>query len=454
MKSNNSPEKTTDNLIKNGWLTDKAWLTGLIAIAAVLLVAFWYKTTGAFNTGVSIGGWRITNAAIDTVLFALVTIILMVAIFEAIRVYCFDKKNYFSVDANLKQKKYMYFLSNCIIKYLESLTLLFLIILFFKTAGEYGFKNNARFYQPWFRLLDFAWTAYLWAGLPYLIITRALHSNTDQDLKSFSFICKRLGGNPVEQAPLFIRNCILRMFFAPLTCVFFAEHFPALVNSFEYISTGLSASVQNGVYRHDMFNRDLIKIALSLLLSIHMAIACCGYICISPWLKNTINSSDPSFVGWIVCLLSYPPFTLAITWYFAPPGDRDFMSLHSDTFVSVLGVVLVLTYALYISATVSFGTRFSNLTNRGIIRTGLYRWVRHPAYAAYVFGLWITALPFIVAQLDTKGFGFAMGLLLGLFFNTWVYYMRAITEEKHLSNDADYQEYCRVTPRRFVPRLL
>ena len=56
--------------------------------------------------------------------------------------------------------------------------------------------------------------------------------------------------------------------------------------------------------------------------------------------------------------------------------------------------ILALT-VIYVWATVMFGARFSNLTHRGIITSGPYRFTKHPAYAAKNIAWWMIALPFM-----------------------------------------------------------
>jgi protein-S-isoprenylcysteine O-methyltransferase Ste14 len=91
----------------------------------------------------------------------------------------------------------------------------------------------------------------------------------------------------------------------------------------------------------------------------------------------------------------------------------------------------------------TLGLRFSNLTNRGIITQGPYRFVRHPAYAAKVVAWWCDAVPV---------FG---SILLLLFFSGWigVYFLRALTEERHLKADPCYLAYCAAVKHRFVPGI-
>src|SRR5262249_31326336 len=97
-------------------------------------------------------------------------------------------------------------------------------------------------------------------------------------------------------------------------------------------------------------------------------------------------------------------------------------------------LILVGTYAL---STVQFGIRFSNLTNRGIITNGPYRWLKHPAYVSKNLSYWLMSLPF----LSTAGAGEGLrnsALLLGV---NMIYYLRAKTEEDNWGNDPIYRDY-------------
>jgi protein-S-isoprenylcysteine O-methyltransferase Ste14 len=84
-----------------------------------------------------------------------------------------------------------------------------------------------------------------------------------------------------------------------------------------------------------------------------------------------------------------------------------------------------------------FGTRFSNLTHRGILTNGPYRWTKHPAYIAKNLAFWLTFIPFIVSQ--NIGDSIRRCVLLGLL--NYVYYLRAKTEEANLSTDPVYAQY-------------
>jgi protein-S-isoprenylcysteine O-methyltransferase Ste14 len=92
---------------------------------------------------------------------------------------------------------------------------------------------------------------------------------------------------------------------------------------------------------------------------------------------------------------------------------------------------------IYALCTVSFGLRFSNLTHRGIITSGPYRFTKHPAYWSKNLSWWLVSVPFV------SEFGWKMALrnccILGLV--NLIYYARARTEERHLSRDPTYVAY-------------
>jgi steroid 5-alpha reductase family enzyme len=103
-------------------------------------------------------------------------------------------------------------------------------------------------------------------------------------------------------------------------------------------------------------------------------------------------------------------------------------------FWGTLIIVLSLMYAL---ATVAFGYRMSNLTFRGIITSGLYRYSKHPAYISKVLSWWLIYLPFF----SIDGTWDAVRHTANLCLITLIYYLRARTEENHLSNYPEYVAY-------------
>src|SRR5690606_33230096 len=84
-----------------------------------------------------------------------------------------------------------------------------------------------------------------------------------------------------------------------------------------------------------------------------------------------------------------------------------------------------------------FGLRFSNLSWRGLVNTGPYRYTKHPAYLSKNIYWWLHTVPFVgvASNMDL------LRNLLGLSFVSMVYYIRAKTEEHHLMAFPEYHDY-------------
>ena len=101
------------------------------------------------------------------------------------------------------------------------------------------------------------------------------------------------------------------------------------------------------------------------------------------------------------------------------------------------GCVILFLVAVYVWATIAFGARFSNLTHRGIITNGPYRYTKHPAYLAKNLSWWLISMPFMLSgSVEATLRRCLLLLLLNL-----IYYLRAKTEERHLALDPVYQRY-------------
>ena len=106
-------------------------------------------------------------------------------------------------------------------------------------------------------------------------------------------------------------------------------------------------------------------------------------------------------------------------------------------------------FAIYVSATVALGAKCSNLTNRGIVSRGPYAIVRHPAYIAKNLAWWVTVIP----VLHITNPAHAAGIVMSMGAWTLIYFLRAITEERHLLADPEYQEYAKKVKYRFIPHV-
>ena len=197
-----------------------------------------------------------------------------------------------------------------------------------------------------------------------------------------------------------------------------------------------------GLVQPWLWNRADVSWGLGLTYDMIFAVDCgwalFGYATESRWIGNKTKSVEPTAFGWLVCLACYPPFNNVLGTYL--PLENGPQLIQSETAHLWLRGAVVLLFAIYASATVAFGFRFSNLTNRGIVSRGPYRLVRHPAYLTKCTAWWLEHIPTMTL---TKAF--FLTLLCG------VYALRAWTEERHLSKDPDYLVYKKKTPWVLLP---
>lgn len=182
-----------------------------------------------------------------------------------------------------------------------------------------------------------------------------------------------------------------------------------------------------------------------LLFVIDVQIGTVGYLLTLRPLDAHIRSGNPYLAGWLAALLCYPPFVYGfmggggiIQYEVNTIGWGNVLQGH-QTLAWIWAAWLVLLTAIYAWATMAFGIRFSNLTYRGVLTNGPYRFTRHPAYLSKNTFWWCSTLPFFVSS----------GSLVDIIRNTFflavvsgIYYWRARTEEAHLlGEDAKYREY-------------
>lgn len=95
-----------------------------------------------------------------------------------------------------------------------------------------------------------------------------------------------------------------------------------------------------------------------------------------------IRSTEPTFFGWVIALIVYEPFASLVTFKLYLHYDDD---IYWDNWLTgwptirmVWPVFIIALASMYSLSTVAFGLRFSNLTYRGIITGGPYRFSKHP----------------------------------------------------------------------------
>lgn len=177
-------------------------------------------------------------------------------------------------------------------------------------------------------------------------------------------------------------------------------------------------------------------------LTIDALIFAIGYSIESKFLKNEIKSVEPTLLGWIVCLFCYNPFFPHSFYIFFDYQLLNFHCEYPQWVLITMTSIITIMWGIFAWASLSLGFKASNLTYRGIVTSGPYRFVRHPAYTAHLT-IWFIEMIFFCQ--------YSLGLFIGFVF---IYYLRAWTEERHLSQDSDYLKYKSQVRWRFIPYLI
>lgn len=90
-----------------------------------------------------------------------------------------------------------------------------------------------------------------------------------------------------------------------------------------------------------------------------------------------------TFFGWFIALMSYGPFnSLFYSGYLSYQGEKGWggwLAGH-ETLTLIWGSSILILLVMHMWCDGCSGLRFSNLTNRGIITNGMYRFSKHLAY--------------------------------------------------------------------------
>jgi protein-S-isoprenylcysteine O-methyltransferase Ste14 len=294
---------------------------------------------------------------------------------------------------------------------------------------------------PWMRSKSFTFTQGVWFALRR---SRRRAGETAVNTRGMSLPVNARLSPSAKQAGLAL---LLKFFFAPLMINWCLIHIANLSGSLLQLTGGIGTGLSGRM----LFDTSLFWAAFQLILFIDTLLFTLGYIIELPALGNRIRTVDPTFFGWFICLVCYPPFN-DFTLRFLEWQSSDFPQFTNDAVHLTVNITLLAALAIFSWASVSLGFKASNLTNRGIVSHGPYAFVRHPAYAAKNLAWWLGALPMLGMMMATgtwKSIGYS---LLALFGWTTIYALRAITEERHLllSNNG-YAEYAQQVRWRFVP---
>jgi len=107
----------------------------------------------------------------------------------------------------------------------------------------------------------------------------------------------------------------------------------------------------------------------------------------------------------------------------------------------VLMILILICYLIYVWATIQLGFKFSNLTNRGIITSGPYAYIRHPAYTTKNVAWWLDNI-YVFSN---------VWAMIGLGIWNFIYLMRGVTEERNLQTNKKYRSYQKTVRYKYLP---
>lgn len=276
------------------------------------------------------------------------------------------------------------------------------------------------------------WGAFSWMGLPLLLLTFPYIVWVDRRMMEpedgyFQMGLLAAGKWSQVDRPIlknYLLGWLVKGFFLPLMLAGAVEHLELL----------LKEGVNWGSFGY------LYSTSLNLILGLDVIFGAVGYILTLRITDSHIRSPEPTCMGWVSALICYMPlsgfFWSTFLKYKAETNWGEWLSPYPILFIS-WGFIIIVLHVVYVWSTLSFGCRFSNLTNRGIIVDGPYRYMKHPAYVSKNIAWWLMAVPFVAHSTWQE----ALRACICLGLTNFIYVLRAWTEERHLMKDPAYRVY-------------
>ncbi len=277
-------------------------------------------------------------------------------------------------------------------------------------------EYHGNFYEPFYSVLKPVAVIWLLMLFPYVLWVDARMKTPEDGYWQLGRICLLHFENIRKKTLLqHLGLWVVKGFFLPLMWVY-------LCNNTRFLRLPEDFSTFKQVY-------DYLS---NLIFSIDLCFAAVGYSMTLRIFNAHVRSVEPTTLGWLSALACYQPFWSLI--------GNQFIAYHRTVTWEIWfqnmpaayitwGVFILLSNIVFVWATICFGIRFSNLTHRGIINFGPYYFTKHPAYIAKIFSYILIFMPVISRQ----GIADAIRNMALMVLISLVYYIRARTEEEHLS---------------------
>lgn len=346
-------------------------------------------------------------------------------------------------------------MQNFLKNYLSTLSFIFLAYFFYSSNAYYQnflIKTNS------FKFIDYSVNtldifhgiilSYIILLIPFYII----YWDKSKARMIYSYLVKKVK-NLKHKLPKKTKIAFLawavKLFFAPLMIVWITDHTITMLNNM-YVSYNDLALLKYSFAL--FFDKHFFWLFFVTILFFDVIVFTLWYLIEIPKLNNKIKSVDATFLWWFVVLMCYPPFnsyTTEVIWWYS----KDFPKFDSTNVHIFFNMMILLLMWIYSRASVALWFKASNLTNRWIISKWPYKYIRHPAYICKNSAWWIGGFPMLYGNLVTWQYKHFFIVLWSLMAWTFIYYLRAMTEERHLNQDSDYLEYKKKVKYKFIPKV-
>ena len=293
-------------------------------------------------------------------------------------------------------------------------------------------EYRGSFYQSYWSILLPTLPGLIALSIPYFWFVDQRMENPEDSYYSFGLF---LLGKKKFDKPVIIQlflGWLVKLFFLPLMVVYLSGN----INKFNDINTSWEFITQDFTHIYDHL--------WILPFTIDLAFVTIGYVLTLRLFDSHIRSTEPTALGWLSAIICYQPFFGTLSALYLAYNLDNYtwgnwlQGQGNDIGYMIWGSIILVLLLIYALSSVMFGIRFSNLTHRGIITNGPFRYSKHPAYLSKNLSWWMISIPFIS---QSGHFTEVIRACSMLILMNLVYYVRAKTEERHLMQDPVYQEY-------------
>lgn len=256
----------------------------------------------------------------------------------------------------------------------------------------------------------------------YVVMTEHLHGKTEDASSSFGTILRGKGRWEASAHKKLVLSWVVKAFFIPLM------YGNLTIVCEKLLILGVLPQMHNWITWFVLMG-----------LCIDLLVGTVGYVGASKLLRTEVINVDDSWFGWIVCLICYAPFFQYVKLLTEQKDSlvwTDWLSPEQPLYW-IWATLIVSSWTIHWLSFIAFGLRFSNLTYRGLINRGPYKYCKHPSYLSKNIFWWLNTVPFY-GILSFSDFAANIG---GLSAVSLIYYLRAKTEERHLLRFPEYAAY-------------